>query len=250
MKPIKTLGKADDIVRLLGVEGALSPAEIAERIDMPRPSVYRLLDGLAAIGLTEPAAGGRAQLSRRWLRLADRARESMAEWRDAGSVLAGLVRETSLTAYLSVRREHEAVCVDWRQGRGIGVLLLKPGRSLPLNAGAAGRALLAFDTNADAYFAAVPERRRFNARTLVEEGELRADIAATRARGYSFSDQDVTDGIGAFGVPVLGGSGEDGRGAVLGVLSLSGIVAEVLEHRERVLAALREAAQRLGAAQG
>ena len=41
-------------------------------------------------------------------------------------------------------RDDHAVCVDWAQGRGINVLILKPGRWLPLHAGAAGRVTLAY----------------------------------------------------------------------------------------------------------
>jgi DNA-binding IclR family transcriptional regulator len=38
-------------------------------------------------------------------------------------------------------------------------------------------------------------------RSLVDPADLRADLAETRRRGYSISDQDVTDGIGAIGHP-------------------------------------------------
>ncbi|MCC2031536.1 IclR family transcriptional regulator [Microbacterium allomyrinae] len=239
MKPIKVLVNADDVIGLLSTQGPLTPAEIAERVQIPRPSVYRLLDGLNAIGLTEPLPDSRTQLSLRWLHLADRARASMREWRDAHGVLVDLVDRTGQTAYLSVLRKDEAVCMDWEQGRGIGVLVLKPGRTLPLNAGAAGRTLLAFSADIDAYLEN-SDRRRFTTKTLVDDAELRADAAATRARGFAISDEDVTDGIGAVGIPVRSGSG-----AVIGALSLAGLADDITAERDRLVAELRRSADQL-----
>ncbi|MGO1543563.1 MAG: IclR family transcriptional regulator [Gulosibacter sp.] len=241
MKPIRALSNADEVVRLLAADGDMSPAEISERLDIPRPSVYRLLDGLESIGLTEAMPGSRAKLNLRWLHLADQARDSMIEWRGARELLAELVAETSQTAYLSVLREQEAVCLDWERGRAIGVLLLKPGRSLPLYAGAAGRTCLAFGVNIDEYLQAVPERRAYTSATLTTDEALRADVATTRERGYVFSDEDVTDGIGAIGVPIRGD-----RGQLIGALSLSGIIGDFHAKQDEYLETLLDVAERLG----
>ncbi|KAB1643407.1 IclR family transcriptional regulator [Gulosibacter chungangensis] len=240
MKPIRALSNADEVVRLLGSEGDMSPAEIAERLDIPRPSVYRLLDGLESIGLTESVPGSRARLNLRWLHLADQARESMVEWAGARELLSELVERTSQTAYLTVLRGHEAVCLEWEQGRAVGVLLLKPGRSLPLYAGAAGRTCLAFGVNVEEYLDTVTERRAYTADTLTSDAALRADVEATRRRGYVFSDEDVTDGIAAIGVPIRGS-----RGQLLGALSVSGIKVEYLAKRDAYLEALLDVAGRL-----
>lgn len=239
MRPIKVLVNADDVIDLLSVEGPLTPAEIADRVKIPRPSVYRLLDGLHAAGFTEPLPDSRTQLSLRWLHLADRARAGMREWADAHDVLIDLVDRTGQTAYLSVLRNDEAVCLDWQQGRGIGVLLLKPGRALPLNAGAAGRTLLAFAADVDAYLERTV-RRRFTADTLLEADELRADVAAIRARGYAISEEDVTEGIAAVGAPV-----RNAAGRVIGALSLAGLAADIAKGRESFVTELRRSAEQL-----
>lgn len=241
MKPIKALANADEVIRLLSQEGDLSPAEIAELLGMPRPSVYRLLDGLSAIGLTEPLRESRAQLSLRWLHLADRAREAAREWRGVKPLLANLVESTGQTAYFSLRRGDEAVCLEWEQGRGIGVLALRPGRSLPLYAGAAGRVFLAFGGDMEEYLGRT-ERRALTTKTLVSSESLRADAAQARADGYTVSDEDVTVGIGALGVPVYLEGGE-----AVGALSIAGMNAEMVARRDEYLPLLRETAARLGA---
>lgn len=78
------------------------------------------------------------------------------------------------------------------------------GRTLPLHAGAAGRVTLAHLEDPESYLELAPFEP-FTAHTLVDAGALRADIAKTRSQGFSISDQDVTEGIGALGVAVTSG---------------------------------------------
>lgn len=233
---MKVLSNADEVIDLLSKEGPLSPADIAERTGVPRPSVYRLLDGLHAIGLTEPLPDSTARLSLRWLHLADSARAAMHEWSGAPAVLSALVERTGQTAYLSLLRKDEAVCIDWEQGRAIGVLLLKPGRTLPLHAGAAGRTLLAFAADVDSYLAS-SDLRRFTPATIADAHALRDDVAQTRHRGYAISDGDVTEGIGALGAPV-----RSAAGSVLGALSIAGLADEFARQRDRLADELLAAA--------
>ncbi len=48
---IRVLANADAVIRALAHDGSQSPAEIAETVGIPRSTVYRLTEGLAAIGL-------------------------------------------------------------------------------------------------------------------------------------------------------------------------------------------------------
>lgn len=232
--PIKVLANATELIEVLAWEGPQSPADIAARIKVPRSSVYRLIEGLVAIGMIEPAPDSRVRLTSRWLHLADSARSAMVEWGDAGSVLERIVEETGQTAFLSVRRDDRAVCIDWRQGRGIGVLVLKPGRSLPLYAGAAGRVLLAYGDN-EPVLAAAPFRA-LTPNTLVTREQLEADIARTLEQGFVLSDEDVTLGISAIGMPIRAVDGE-----VLGAVSLGGVSVEIRDGIETMTGALATA---------
>lgn len=240
-QPIRTLANSDDIIVLLAHEGDLSPSQIAEQLDLPRPTVYRLLDGLSSIDFTQPMRDSKARLSLRWLRMADAARAAMREWRGADELLSEVVEQTGQTAYLTVPRDGEAVCIAWQQGDSIGVVETKPGRSLPVHAGAGGRVVLAFGMKLDSYFEANPTRQQFTERTLVTEAELRADVELTRSRGYAISEGDVTDGITAIAVPVHGDSGR-----ISGSLTVSGLDEDFRGHEEEILAVLRDAATRLG----
>ena len=242
-RPMGLLQRSADLVQLLADQGPLNPAEIAERIDTPRPTVYRLADALAKAALIETLPGTRIGLAGRWLRLGDNARAAMSEWRLARPILDTLAESTGQTVFLCVPRGERSVCIDWAQGRAINVLLLKPGRSLPLYAGAEGRATLAFGVDdVDGYLARAPFIA-YNARTPVTATELRHDVDRTRAQGYAISDEDVTEGIGALGAPLR----TSRTGSFAGSLSIAGLAASFIEHRGDLVDALLAAAGDLSA---
>lgn len=237
-KPMRVLANSMAVIEALAEQGDLTPAEIAGATGLPRPSVYRFLDGLRAVGLATTTEENRARLSVQWLHLADAARAAMTEWSGARSVLDDLADRTEQTVFLTVPRGDAAVCIDWAPGRGIGVLILSPGRSLPLYAGGAGRLTLAYsDTERiDAYLESGPRRRPMTAHTIVDAAALRADVARTRERGYTLSLDDATIGIGAIAVPILG------DGALLGCLSIAGRSAEIRAREAEFVAVARRAA--------
>lgn len=95
--------------------------------------------------------------------------------------------------------------------------------------------------NMRAYLAWQPERAidrwmrdwrpvRYTSRTLMTEAEVRAEIAATRRRGYARSAGEFTEGLLALGMPVFGRHGE-----VSYVFTCSGLMSS-LAPREDALA--------------
>ena len=238
-RPMGLLQRSSDLVQLLAERGPLSPGEAAEHIGMPRPSLYRLSDALTQARLVESAADGKLRVSLQWLRLAEAARAGMTEWSGARRILDDLARSTGQTVYLSVPRADQAVCIDWSQGRGVSVLALRPGRTLPLHAGAAGRVTLAFRAEPlEEYLQGAPFPP-FTQHTLTQASELHADVAATRQRGYSVSDEDVTPGIGALGVPLID------HGTFRGALSVAGLAEAIRAERDAFTAALLSSAAQL-----
>lgn len=238
-QPMGILEKASRLVELLAERGPMTPADIADETGLPRPTVYRLAEALHQAKLATIREDSRIQASHRWLRLADACRAAMGEWAQARRVLDELCHETGQTVYLSVPRDHEAVCIDWSQGRAINVLLLKPGRRLPLHAGAAGRVTLAFHDDAAGYLDLAPFPS-FTRTTLTTANQLRRDITLTRSRGHVHSDEDVTDGIGALGIPVF-----DGAQRLRGALSLAGLAEDIRDQREPLVAKLVRAGETL-----
>jgi DNA-binding IclR family transcriptional regulator len=236
---MRVLANATELIELLAGEGALPLIDVATRIGVPRSSIYRLCEGLAAVEMVELLPDSMVRLSTRWLALADAARARMSEWRGVPEVLAHLVERTGQTAFLSVPYGSSALCLDWCQGRAIDVLAYRPGSTIPLYVGAAGRTFAAYGVPP-----AEGDRRRLTERTIIDPDVLAADREQIRRDGYALSEEDVTVGIGALGVPILAPDG-----TLRGALSLGGLVEDVRKHRDDFVAELRTGVERLSAVQ-
>jgi len=239
------LQRSSSLVQLLAERGPLSTAEVAEEIGIPRPSVYRLADALTQCRLVESSSDGKLRVSLRWLRLSDAARAGMREWSHARPLLDRLASRTGQTIYLSVPQADRAICIDWSPGRALSVLALKPGRTLPLYAGGAGRVTLAYRAEPlEDYLRAAPFPPLTD-HTLITARQLRADVEAIRSCGYSVSDEDVTLGIGALGAPLIN------RDRIfLGALSLAGLAEDLRVRRAEFTADLLACAEELSASTG
>ncbi|WP_375423880.1 IclR family transcriptional regulator [uncultured Friedmanniella sp.] len=239
-RPMGILRRSSEVVQLVAAKGPLSIAEVAEQVDMPRASVYRLTEALTQARLVEVGGDGRVRASLRCLRLSDATRGGLEEWAEARSVLDSLSDRTGQTTYLSVPVGDHALCIDWSRGRGISVLALKPGRTLPLYAGAAGRATLAFRAQPLEEYLHQAPFPLLTPHTLTTAEQLAHDVTSTRRLGHSVSDEDVTVGIGALGVPLLAPDG-----TLRGSLSLAGLATDIRGGQTDLVAALHASAAHL-----
>lgn len=223
---VQVLRKASAVLDVLAREGEVTAADLAKRIDEPRTTVYRLLSSLQELDLVE--AGGRRgtfRLGLRLLRLGSAVISRFDERQAALPVMEEIHRSTGETVFLCVRRDYEAVCIERLDGKRVQSLALRLGGSLPLHAGAAPRALLAFEPPAfwDGFIASGP-LEQLTPSTPITKKALISELKASVKRGYAISDGDVTVGIAAIGAPVF-----DHAGVLRAALSVSGIRAQILE---------------------
>ncbi|WP_395405729.1 IclR family transcriptional regulator (plasmid) [Arthrobacter sp. UC242_113] len=238
-KPIKILSNSSQLLNLLADQGQLGIPELSERLDMPRASVYRLVDALTHVGLVGQSEDGKFSLGLEVLHLASAALRALPEIEVARPELEYLNEATGQTIYLCALRGTATVCLDWVPGSRVSLLLLGPGGTLPPHAGATSRVFLAFDDDLRRDVIRRP-LERITDKTLTEPSELDADAQAIRSAGFSVSDEDVTVGIAALGVPV-----HDRAGNVTWALSVAGLRAEILDSQEEFVNLLKEAGARM-----
>jgi DNA-binding IclR family transcriptional regulator len=204
----KTLDRG---LRLLSViaeaSGGLTMTEIAQRLEIGRAAVYRLVATLAEHGLVRRDRSGRVLLGVGLLQLARRAQPALAD--AARPALRRLAEEIGATAHLTIAEGGEAVALaviepSWTQFH----VAYRAGSRHPLDRGAAGRAIIA--------------GRQKSAQYATSEGELQP---------------------GAYGVaaPVLG---VDGLEASVGVVALARL--NPAQVGPRVVAAAAAVARALG----
>lgn len=217
----------------------MSAAHVANALDIPRSTIVRLIDGLADIDLLTIQGNGTADLSARWLALADAASVARSEWGQARQAMRDLAESTSCTVTLSVYHDGAVVCLDWLPGLASEVLHLMPGRTSPLHAGAEGRVVLGSlpESELGKILAKAPFEG-FTPRTMITAEELLGDVARSRRQGYTMSLEDAWVGVGAIAVPVWDADGHPGS------IALSSTSDEILGHAQEWTEAILEVGER------
>ena len=220
--------------------GEWSAQELAEGVDEPVSSTYRMLTGLREIGLVERGlVRGRYRLGLYTMSLGAVCDDRLSLRKVATPWLEWLQSETSATSFIMLRRGYNAVCIDRVVGKGARSLALRLGGSLPLHAGAGPRALLAFLPEAErrdilAYF----DRQSESDPEVPERHQLQRLIDEIRKVGASISDEDVTPGIAAVGAPLF-----NHRGELEAAVSVSTVRARLLQDRARTIGLVLRAAE-------
>jgi DNA-binding IclR family transcriptional regulator len=216
--------KATRVLERLAERGDLTAAELAQELDEPITTVYRMLSNLESIGWIERGdrKGAPIRLGIDLVAIGQ-AVEAALDLRGAARVaLAWLAEETAETAYLCVPDGQRGVCIERVDGKYTRTAELTIGGSLPLHQGAGPRAILAFSPRPvrDNYVRAL-RASQSNPLTEPEAVRLESDLAAIRAAGVVESDGDITPGVLSTAAPVM-----DHRGEVIASITLSALKAD------------------------
>jgi DNA-binding IclR family transcriptional regulator len=224
----------------------MSLAEFARRSGYSKSTTYRLLITLVEAGWLERSPANGFRLTIKAFQVGSVLVDSLELRNEAAPIMARIAAELDEAVYLVVAAGTRAVCLERiDSGQGVRVAELYVGGSQPLNLGAAPRALLAFDE--DKLLPSLLEEglSRRTEHSLVDPAALRSDLAETRRRGYSISDEDATIGIAAIGAPILGANG-----LAIAALSYGGLRQNVLPPKPTqvlcLLHACEEISTRLG----
>jgi DNA-binding IclR family transcriptional regulator len=223
--PIRALAKAVHLLEQLAEAREATPRRLAELLDEPRTTTYRLLRSLEALDLVEPGSQpGSYRLGWKLMRLGAAVVERLDERQAALPVMEHVHERVGETVFLLVRRGWDAVCIERLEGLRVQSLALRLGGSLPLHAGAGPRALLAWEPR-DVWEEYVQSGRltALAAGTPMTRSALFRELATTLDRGYAVSDEDVTPGIASLGAPIF-----DYTGNVRAALSIGGLKSLVL----------------------
>lgn len=239
---IQVIDRSVAVMRALAAgDGPLGVRETSRRCDLSPSTTRRILSSLCHHGLCEQTAEGEYRLGLTLFELGSRVGADLDIRTRSLPVLKRLVDESHLTAFVCVPREDRAVAIERVDGRYAFSLALTVGDSLPLTAGAAPRVLLAYMPEDE--LPRLLERQppeRLTERTLVGEAEILEDMRLTRERGYSISDEDVTPGVAALGMPIFSHLDDE---RPVAAISAAGLVPQLLgDEEERVVGLLREAA--------
>jgi DNA-binding IclR family transcriptional regulator len=183
--------------------------DIARRLDLPVPTVHRILAALRRLGyVSQHEETKRFRLGLSALSLGERAR-AVADLRPVAigplRRLAEAAGETALLTVLTPER-NRGVCLERVETSQPLRLSVQPGRQLPLHAGASQKALLAFMPADDIDRVLAERLERFCTSTITSPAALRRELAAIRARGWAGSYEETNVGVWGVAVPVMSAS--------------------------------------------
>jgi DNA-binding IclR family transcriptional regulator len=205
--------RAAALLRLVTSAGAggAAVAGLARDAGLTRPTAHRLLSALRAEGLVD-----QDEDTGRWLPGPElflmgsvaAARYDVTEI--ARDIVRSLAVRTEESAFLSVRRGDETVCLLSEQGSfPIRSFVLHEGVRFPLGVASAGLAILSFvpDHDVDAYLARHPdlEDRWGGAHGAAR---LRRRIAETKERGFAVNPGLIVEGSYGLGAAVFARGGD------------------------------------------
>jgi DNA-binding IclR family transcriptional regulator len=231
-------------------EPALGLPQLSARLDLPKPTVFRILASLVQHGLVEHDRGANLyRLGFATLRLADALLHSHPIRAKARPVMQSIRDAVNETVILSLREGDHRINLDSVDSRQAIAQVLQLGVRIPLYAGAASQVLLAGSSDSEiAAYLARTALVPFGASTLVSPDAVRKRLAKVRADGWALSTGEFTQSsaAAAIAVPVTGA-----KGATVAALHVSAPKARLNpDLQKRCLAALTTGAKALSAALG
>ncbi len=219
----QAIARAASLLRLVTAAGenGASLASLAHDADLSRSTAHRLLGALRMEGLVD-----RDEETTRWMpgpelflmgTVAAARYDVTALARD---IVRSLAVKTEESAFLSVRRGDETVCLLREEGSfPIRSFVLSEGVRFPLGVASAGLAILSFlpEHEANAYFERHPHLGERWGRTHTRT-PLRRRLAETQERGYAVNPGLIVEGSWGMGAAVF-----DRAGRPEWALSLTGV---------------------------
>lgn len=197
------LERAHRILTALRADGAPTTlTELARASAIPLSTTHRITAELVRLGQLEKGVDGHYTAGISLWELGERASIARRLREAATPELTDLYDRTGENAHLGVLVGREVLYVAKSSGARAIPTISRVGLRHPLHATGVGRALLAdFDTDALDDYLQTP-LAQITSFTITDPGRLRAELAATRERGYAVTRQEMTLGNASIAIAV------------------------------------------------
>ncbi|WJH32879.1 helix-turn-helix domain-containing protein [Paenibacillus sp. CC-CFT747] len=225
---IQSIDKALDLIELLADRGSLNLLELAELLDQPKSSTYRIVLTLENRGyISRSDEDGKYCLGYKQLMLTrnllERNNLRSAAWNEMKK-LSDLYGDT---INLGVLMEGEVLYVEIIESTQPLRMTDTVGSRAPFNATAIGKAITAYLPQ-ETVEKLIRERGlpALTEHTIVTKDRLMQELEQVRIQGYSIDDQEMVEGARCLAAPIF-----NMYGSIQGAVSMSGAMHRFPTHR-------------------
>jgi DNA-binding IclR family transcriptional regulator len=189
-------GCAADVLLALAREGPATLPELVGRTGATRSLVYRVLAELERRQCVARTDDGRYALGVATIELGGAYARGVPFLESVRRVLRGLARASGETASLGTLRGRDVLYLMREEGERSIFAASGPGKLLPANATALGKALLARQSDEAVAARLAPDGRlpRLTDRTIGSVDDLLVDLARARQRGWALEEGEAVRG--------------------------------------------------------
>lgn len=203
---VPNLERALGILELLADHpDGLSMKEIADRLEIPNNSVYRITSTMVSHKyLIRDDHSKRFRLSRKFLALGYASINEKNVVEMSVDVMRQLRDVTKETVLLGTLLNDAVVVLEQVPGLHPFKFMLDAGSKVNLHTSAPGKALLAFlpDSEQTDVLSRL-KLTRFNSRTITQKSEFKKTLKAVGERGYAVDCAEQLEGVHCIGAPIL-----------------------------------------------
>lgn len=206
---MQILNRTFGLLRLLsGHPNGLSQTEIAQTLELPAPTVYRILKVMTDEGfVSRSATNKRYFLGPEALDLS-RHHQGNATSLTLNSHLESLSHELSETVFLSELRGSRVYCTQIMEADRPLRLFVQRGQVLPAHAAAAARAILAWLPESDLkHVIANVNFEKFTDETILNAEDLLKHLEGVREQGYDLCESELDEEVWAMAAPIFSATG-------------------------------------------
>lgn len=225
---VQTIQRAAALIRTIGTHNRLGMrlVDLYRTLELERPTVHRLLQGLVSEGLVRQDARSKRYYLGPMIYELGLAATPKHPLRDiCHRYLHTIAKHTGDTVFLTVRAGLDGLCVDRVEGEfPIKVFVLEVGKRRPLNVGGGTLAIMSALSDVEVNRICQANRERLTKRyPRYSDAFLWEKIAAARQRGYALNEVLEVPGVRSIAVAI-----RDARGRPVAGISVA-TLAERLE---------------------
>ena len=178
---------------------SLTLQEIADRIELPKSTAFRIVRSLEQAGYLVRLEDQRYCLSFRFTRLAGLVKSTLGIREIARPIMMELAEKTSETVAIHTVMGRNRVCIDSLATSSSPLRsVMHPGEQIPLQAGSASKVLMAWMPKS-VLTPLLPGVARLTKKT---QTEVLAELATVRELGHAVSHGERLEGLSAISAPI------------------------------------------------